>query len=82
MKYRMLCKICLGRHYANEDHVWDPSLSSEPARSFVRGAPQMDAPSEASSSMAPRFDRTAYQREYMREWRARRKAARELTGER
>ena len=48
-----------------------PEFIDRTARSFVRGAPQMDAPSEASSSMAPRFDRTAYQREYMRQGKRR-----------
>ena len=59
-----LCRLC-GHKHAGVDHVWD----TKP----VAGIAQQLIPPDVAK---PKFDRVAYQRDYMRKDRARKKAER------
>jgi hypothetical protein len=84
------CKLCGERHWGlcGEPPNYEPPCSYEEtlrkAQEIRDGAGQSagwgwDLPARVepkpSLPMSPRFDRTAYQREYMRKWRAARKEA-------
>ena len=66
---RPLCPLCKTKHYAREGHVFEesspqvPSQGDETGRKKGQVAKTVDTPAG--------FDRVAYQREYMREYRAR-----------
>ena len=56
------CKICKGKHWGSEDHVWpEEPRDEEPVR--------VTPPTSESPMVKPKFDRIAYQREYMRKRR-------------
>ena len=61
---RPLCPLCKTKHYAREGHVFKESSPQVPERVIV-GAKTSTVATPAG------FDRVAYQREYMREYRAR-----------
>jgi hypothetical protein len=74
---RPRCPICLARHYRYEPHEWSDDL--RPRRGAVSAGkaeePSGDLPREGRAddgglSDKAKFDRAAYQREYMRRRRA------------
>lgn len=70
-----MCPLCNVRHYASEEHVWKESKDGA-VQVVGTARPIADAPVQSAVEIpapAPQFDRKAYQREYMRKWRAARK---------
>lgn len=78
-----LCKICDTRHWAHEPHTFNPPASRageeiKPAAKDMERLPPAEAVSAGivqEKQLAKRgsFDRTAYQREYMRKRRQKEK---------
>jgi hypothetical protein len=65
------CKLCGTRHYRYQLHVWP--RGEVVAHSGGLSAPTPNnatAPVKAGADPKPKFDRNAYQREYMRRKRA------------
>ena len=83
---RPLCPLCGTKHYAREAHVFPKNVVSEsngmgrasfpirsPGRSGVEPkevGPRVEPATPHHKDSLPKFDRTAYQRDYMRFWRA------------
>ena len=62
---RPLCPLCKTKHYAREAHVFAKSVEVARVTPKVHSQPKvLEAP------IGTKFDRNAYQREYMRFWRA------------
>lgn len=62
------CEICGSRHHPRQAHVWPETKTAAAPL-----APKLEtevSEKGAESAAAPKFDRVAYQREYMRKWRA------------
>jgi hypothetical protein len=75
------CKLCGAKHWANEPHQIDDRAILEKA-GIVRLDPYTSPPAGPVRAGPPaqiveKFDRAAYQRQYMVEWRKRRKAKKE-----
>ena len=76
---RPLCPLCKTKHYAREGHVFKESQGGGVGREPVGSAHgpstaklrEVARPGLSGQTPPPKFDRTAYQREYMREYRAR-----------
>lgn len=78
------CKICGERHSGHEPHKFGASPEELPPVAALRSrnAPTQAQPPEpvrtvpaasVTAGETAKFDRVAYQREYMKKWRARRK---------
>ena len=76
---RPICRLCGAKHYSNEPHIIkvdldavyvEPPIVKEVVFSQAQN-PKSFAPDPGSGvvDLKPKFDRNAYQREYMREWR-------------
>ena len=62
-----LCRIC-GEKHRGVEHVWPKVTPVLPERGSARVGVAPVGVSDIETDK-PRFDRTAYQREYMRKWR-------------
>lgn len=68
------CKICDHNHYGVE-HVWGKEGTDKTSTDHGGAGPMVPPRSKTGDKPnKPAFDRTAYQREYMRKDRARKKA--------
>ena len=75
------CKLCGAAHGLGEPHQWGeedevlPGLAERVAAQLIKVVEKSAEPARAAARKAEKFDRNAYQREYMRKRRAAGRAA-------
>ena len=70
-----LCPLCKHKHYSHEDHIFPDTGKREGAATTKKVAPIPQTKSTpGATSGKSKFDRAAYQKEYMRDYMRERRA--------